>query len=254
MYIGCLCKLQATTHFLYSVCANSRPPLYLLACANSRLVSTYLYLSYLFPSPPTIIRQLPALSPQHQVNTRPDPLHTGVSPFFANKGYHPSIEVNVEQVSSSEAAQMAEELSDLHAHLREQLRITITAYEQATDNDRLAIPPFRVGEYVWLDARNIRTTRPAKKLDYRRLGPYPIIEEVSTHARRLERLRGHGRGAVLGTFRGPCQRTDGRARLPRASSPEAAVVFIILGSCSAPTLEFLEKIDLRGLRLARIVS
>ena len=99
---------------------------------------------------------------------------TGVSPFFANKGYHPSIEVNVEQVSSSEAAQMAEELSDLHAHLREQLRITITAYEQATDNDRLAIPPFRVGEYVWLDARNIRTTRPAKKLDYRRLGPYPI--------------------------------------------------------------------------------
>ena len=80
---------------------------------------------------------------------------TGVSPFFANKGYHPSIEVNVEQVSSSEAAQMAEELSDLHAHLRKQLRITITAYEQATDNDRLAIPPFRVGEYVWLDARNI---------------------------------------------------------------------------------------------------
>ena len=75
MYNGCLCKLQATTHFLYSVCANSRPPLYLLACANSRLVSTYIYLSYLFPSPTTIIRQLPALSPQHQVNTRPDPLH-----------------------------------------------------------------------------------------------------------------------------------------------------------------------------------
>ena len=74
MYIGCLCKLQATTHFLYSVCANSRPPLYLLACANSRLVSTYIYLSYLFPSPTTIIWQLPALSPQHQVNTRPDPL------------------------------------------------------------------------------------------------------------------------------------------------------------------------------------
>ena len=67
MYIGCLCKLQATTHFLYSVCANSRPPLYLLACANSRLVPTYIYLSYLFPSPTTIIRQLPAFSPQHQV-------------------------------------------------------------------------------------------------------------------------------------------------------------------------------------------
>ena len=83
---------------------------------------------------------------------------TGVSPFFANKGYHPSIEVNVEQVSSSEAVQMAEELSDLHAHLRKQLRITITAYEQATDNDRLAIPPFCIGEYIWLDTRNICMT------------------------------------------------------------------------------------------------
>ena len=88
MYIGCLCKLQVTTHFLYSVCANSRPPLYLLACANSRLVSTYLYLSYLFPSPITIIRQLPALSPQHQVNTRPDPLqhHKLVKDFDFEQG------------------------------------------------------------------------------------------------------------------------------------------------------------------------
>ena len=83
---------------------------------------------------------------------------TSMSPFFANKGYHLSIEVNVEQMSSSEAVQMAEELRDLHAHLRKQLRITLTAYEQATDNDRLAIPPFCIGEYIWLDTRNICMT------------------------------------------------------------------------------------------------
>ena len=107
MYIGCLCKLQATTHFLYSVCANSRPPLYLLACANSRLVSTYLFLSYLFPSPTTIIRQLPAFSPQHQVNTRPDPLHN------SNQQAVPAPNVLIDVLVKSMALK-AEQSSDLH--------------------------------------------------------------------------------------------------------------------------------------------
>ena len=73
----------------------------------------------------------------------------------------------------------------LHAHLREQLRITIQSYERAAEGARQEIPPFAVGDLVWLDARNIRTTRPAKKLDHKRLGPFPVTEIVSSHARRL---------------------------------------------------------------------
>ena len=70
------------------------------------------------------------LSPYAKFTYNNTPQSTiGVPPFFANKGYHPSIEVNVEQVLSSEVAQMAEELNNLHVHLREQLRITITAYK-----------------------------------------------------------------------------------------------------------------------------
>ena len=38
---------------------------------------------------------------------------------------------------------------------------------------------------MWLDARNIKTTRPSKKLDHRFLGPFPIVERVSSHAFRL---------------------------------------------------------------------
>ena len=80
---------------------------------------------------------------------------------------------------------MARDLDSLHKHLKEQLRITLTAYEAATDHRRLPAPPFNVGTSVWLDARNIRTTRPAKKLDHKRLGPFTVTEVVSTHARRL---------------------------------------------------------------------
>ena len=105
-----------------------------------------------------------------------------MSPFFANLGFHPRIEVGVEQVSSAEASLMARDLDSLHKHLKEQLRITLTAYEAATDHRRLPAPPFNVGTSVWLDARNIRTTRPAKKLDHKRLGPFTVTEVVSTHA------------------------------------------------------------------------
>ena len=38
---------------------------------------------------------------------------------------------------------------------------------------------------MWLDSRNITTTRPSKKLDHRFLGPFPIVEKVSSHAYRL---------------------------------------------------------------------
>src|SRR5467141_483341 len=38
---------------------------------------------------------------------------------------------------------------------------------------------------MWLDSRNIKTTHPSKNLDHRFLGPFPIIERVSSHAFRL---------------------------------------------------------------------
>ena len=38
---------------------------------------------------------------------------------------------------------------------------------------------------MWLDARNIKTRRPAKKLDHRRLGPYKVMEMVGPNAVRL---------------------------------------------------------------------
>ena len=76
---------------------------------------------------------------------------------------------------------MARDLDSLHQHLKEQLCITLTAYEAATYHHRLPAPLFNVRTSVWLNAQNIQTTRPAKKLDHKRLGPFTVTEVVLTH-------------------------------------------------------------------------
>lgn len=37
---------------------------------------------------------------------------------------------------------------------------------------------FEKGEQVWLSMKNIKTTRPSKKLDYTKTGPYTIEEKL----------------------------------------------------------------------------
>ena len=110
---------------------------------------------------------------------------TSVSPFFANKGFHPNLSIDLANLSSHSAQEVASDLNDLHTYLQTQLASTIERYRADTAERRLPIPDFNVGDLVWLDARNIKTRRPMKKLDHKRLGPFPITEIVSTHARRL---------------------------------------------------------------------
>ena len=42
-----------------------------------------------------------------------------------------------------------------------------------------------MGNKVWLSAANVQTSRPAKKLEHKRLGPYPMLEQISPVAYRL---------------------------------------------------------------------
>jgi hypothetical protein len=44
---------------------------------------------------------------------------------------------------------------------------------------------FAVGDSVWLDARDITTTRPTKKFDDKWFGPYKVTEKISRNAYRL---------------------------------------------------------------------
>jgi len=45
---------------------------------------------------------------------------------------------------------------------------------------------FKVGDKVWLSTRNIHTTSPCKKLDYKRAGPYTVIKIINRNAYKLD--------------------------------------------------------------------
>src|SRR5882672_9092708 len=110
---------------------------------------------------------------------------TMVTPFFANKGFHPKIEVSLESVVSDAAHSVASDLKKLHQYLHDQIAHALKQYEVHSAPHRLPFPPFQVGDTIWLDTRNIKTTRPSKKLDHCFLGPFLIIERVSLHVFRL---------------------------------------------------------------------
>lgn len=40
-------------------------------------------------------------------------------------------------------------------------------------------PDFKVGDMVWLNSKNVKTNHPTKKLDYKKLGPFKILEQVN---------------------------------------------------------------------------
>jgi len=46
-------------------------------------------------------------------------------------------------------------------------------------------PEFKAGDMVFLDASDIQTTRPSRKLSHRRLGPFLIDSQVGNGAYRL---------------------------------------------------------------------
>src|SRR6202040_3171256 len=111
---------------------------------------------------------------------------TGVSPFFANKGYHPRLTISLEGIPAHEAHMVATDLKTLHQHLRDQLKVTNEAYSRFADRKREITPDWKDGMKVWLDLQNVKTKRLMKKLDLKRAGPLPILAKVSTHAYHLQ--------------------------------------------------------------------
>ena len=53
-------------------------------------------------------------------------------------------------------------------------------------NKRTPAPDYQPRDKVYLDASDIHTTRPSRKLSHQRLGPFPIVRKVGNSAYRLQ--------------------------------------------------------------------
>ena len=53
---------------------------------------------------------------------------TGVSPFFANKGFHPLLSISFDNIPLHKAQLVSTDLEDLHKHLKQEIKTANEAY------------------------------------------------------------------------------------------------------------------------------
>ncbi|MBW0579677.1 hypothetical protein O181_119392 [Austropuccinia psidii MF-1] len=58
-----------------------------------------------------------------------------------------------------------------------QQKSNINRFKRYADKSRASPPVFNPGDMVWLSSKNIKSTRPTKKLSERWLGPFSNLEE-----------------------------------------------------------------------------
>src|SRR6266436_7898492 len=84
---------------------------------------------------------------------------TGVSPFFANKGYHPRMTPNLLAPSSSSTAQSyIADLDQLHAQLKTSIAEAQEHYQKSADCKWMAPPLFKVRDRAYVKAKFFWTT------------------------------------------------------------------------------------------------
>jgi hypothetical protein len=115
---------------------------------------------------------------------------TGVTPFFANYGYHPRYDLVLAPGQDLPAPETLQDYSDkmqsLQEHLQAEIALSQSVYSEQADRHRLPAPDLRPGDFVWLLRRHHKTNRPSSKLDYKRLGRFEILQKVSSHAYKLD--------------------------------------------------------------------
>ena len=114
---------------------------------------------------------------------------TGTTPFAATYGYHPRSDLLIgnrtNDVQVPAARTHLDNLAQIHAHLDKTLSL---AREDAKKYADLKRRPhtFKVGDRVWLVRRHIKTTRPSRKLDHTKLGPFTISEQINPVSFKLD--------------------------------------------------------------------
>jgi transposase InsO family protein len=115
---------------------------------------------------------------------------TGKTPFFANYGCHPNSVTTVASRTPNSDNPAAEDLAVSLRNIHKQLALDLAdaSATQAHFYNRKVkkAPRFKKGNQVWLLRRNIKTTRPSDKLDYKRLGPFRIAKKIGKAAFRLK--------------------------------------------------------------------
>jgi len=87
---------------------------------------------------------------------------TGVTPFFANKGYHLNISMYLEHnLAFARVHDFVNDLDELHQELHTAMAEAQEHYKISADRNRLLAPDFQIGQMVMVKAKYIKTTQPS---------------------------------------------------------------------------------------------
>ena len=112
---------------------------------------------------------------------------TKMTPFYTNYGFNPK----TLWPSNAEGKNLASKayvhwMKSVHERASKTLEDTRASMSKYYDQKRQEHPNYQIGDKVMLNAKNIRTKRPTKKLAPKLYGPFKIIEKIGSRSYRLE--------------------------------------------------------------------
>jgi transposase InsO family protein len=116
-------------------------------------------------------------------------VHSGSnqSPFYMCYGFYPQFAVGDKSTNQIPAAdEHAEFIKKGLEEAKASLRVAQETHKRYYDRKRRVALTFKGGDKVWLDASNIQTDRPSKKLAHKRLGPYEILDKIRKTSYKLK--------------------------------------------------------------------
>ncbi|MBW0555795.1 hypothetical protein O181_095510 [Austropuccinia psidii MF-1] len=109
---------------------------------------------------------------------------TKQSLFFTVYGRDPQFD-SVHITQDTPAGKLSTKLQSVQQDVKRELVISINRLRVYADKIRASPPVFDPGDMVWISSKNIKSTRPIKKLSGRWLVPFSILKKDSTHAYHL---------------------------------------------------------------------
>ena len=103
---------------------------------------------------------------------------TGISPFFASFGHHPRLDFRPESEAPTtrDTPSFISRIKSLVKQCNEKMSLAQAFQSSYANERRLPAPRYRIGDKVYLLLKNLALSRPSKKLDHIRAGPWQIIE------------------------------------------------------------------------------
>ena len=104
-------------------------------------------------------------------------------PFFANKRFHPRLNLNIFQaINSKKAYNIAKHMEDILKQLLANLLIFQKAQKNAANFHQMLASSYELGDQVWLNTCNIRTQKLSKKLDNKWISLFLVQDSIGKRA------------------------------------------------------------------------